>query len=174
MVHPRRPDPEISVLLVLLILICGTASYPDTLESPVSRLLPTPSLSTVGAAVAALCVAVPTMASAAICNKYCDSRDPGQSPGDRVPVTASIYARTLALHFDDTDAMGWASIDNGSPGDEVWLDRSFDGGRTWASGSKLGSTVPCRAVPGLAHPDVQRGRLVRQRRRGPARLRQGR
>jgi hypothetical protein len=33
--------------------------------------------------------------------------------------------------------MGWASIDNGRPGDVVWLDRSFDGGRSW-SGSRLG------------------------------------
>jgi predicted alpha-1,6-mannanase (GH76 family) len=95
----------------------------------------------VGATLAALCVAVPSIASAAICNKYCDARDPAQSPGDRVPVTASIYSRTLALHFDDTDAMGWASIDNGSPGDEVWIDRSFDGGRSWGSGSRLGSTA---------------------------------
>src|SRR5690606_1580768 len=43
--------------------------------------------------------------------------------------------------FDDADAMGWASIANGGPGDEVWLDRSFDGGRTWHSGSRLGNTV---------------------------------
>jgi predicted alpha-1,6-mannanase (GH76 family) len=37
--------------------------------------------------------------------------------------------------------MGWASIGNGSPGDGVWLDRSFDGGRTWSSGSRLGDTT---------------------------------
>ncbi|WP_371543431.1 glycoside hydrolase family 76 protein [Streptomyces sp. NBC_00554] len=78
---------------------------------------------------------------ATICNKYCDARDPALSPGDRQPVTATIYSRTLTLHFDDTDAMGWASISNGSPTDEVWLDRSFDGGRTWSSGSKLGDTT---------------------------------
>ncbi len=36
--------------------------------------------------------------------------------------------------------MGWVSLGNGSPGDEMWLDRSFDGGRTWASGSRLGQT----------------------------------
>ncbi|MEV5529065.1 glycoside hydrolase family 76 protein [Streptomyces prunicolor] len=80
-------------------------------------------------------------AQASICNKYCDARDPSLSPGDRWPVSASIYSRGIALHFDDTDAMGWASITNGSPGDEVWLDRSFDGGRTWSSGSKLGDTT---------------------------------
>ncbi|MFV8182090.1 MULTISPECIES: glycoside hydrolase family 76 protein [unclassified Streptomyces] len=81
-----------------------------------------------------------TSAAAAICNKYCDARDPALSPGDRSPVTAGIYGRSIALHFDDADAMGWASVDNGNPGDEVWLDRSLDGGRTWSSGSKLGDT----------------------------------
>ncbi|MEU1274230.1 glycoside hydrolase family 76 protein [Streptomyces sp. NPDC005799] len=79
--------------------------------------------------------------TAAICNTYCDTRDPALSPQDRQPVTATVYSRAITLHFDDTDAMGWASIDNGSPGDEVWLDRSFDGGRTWSSGSKLGDTT---------------------------------
>ncbi|MDO0929029.1 glycoside hydrolase family 76 protein [Streptomyces sp. TG1A-8] len=80
-------------------------------------------------------------ASAAVCNRYCDARDPGLSPQDRQPVTAALSGRSVVLHFDDTDAMGWASIDNGAAGDEVWLDRSFDGGRTWAAGSKLGDTT---------------------------------
>ncbi|MFF1448415.1 glycoside hydrolase family 76 protein [Streptomyces sp. NPDC058274] len=80
-------------------------------------------------------------AQATVCNKYCDARDPALSPQDRQPVTATLYSRTLALHFDDTDAMGWASIGNAGPGDEVWLDRSFDGGRTWSSGSRLGDTT---------------------------------
>ncbi|MFD9502352.1 glycoside hydrolase family 76 protein [Streptomyces sp. NPDC060035] len=79
--------------------------------------------------------------AAAVCNRYCDARDPGLSPQDRQPVTAALSGRSVVLHFDDTDAMGWASIDNGTTGDEVWLDRSFDGGRTWASGSRLGSTT---------------------------------
>lgn len=79
-------------------------------------------------------------AAASICNKYCEPRDPSLSTQDRIPVTATPSARTLALHFDDADAMGWASIDNGAAGDEVWLDRSLDGGRTWSSGSKLGDT----------------------------------
>lgn len=79
-------------------------------------------------------------AAATVCNAYCDARDPGLSTQDRMPVTASVFSRTIALHFDDADAMGWASIGNGNPGDEVWLDRSFDGGRTWSSGSRLGDT----------------------------------
>ncbi|MFC1413009.1 glycoside hydrolase family 76 protein [Streptacidiphilus sp. N1-12] len=80
-------------------------------------------------------------AAASICNKYCDGRDPALSPGDRVPVSTVLFSRSITLHLDDADAMGWGSITNGSPGDEVWLDRSFDGGRSWASGSKLGDTV---------------------------------
>jgi predicted alpha-1,6-mannanase (GH76 family) len=81
-----------------------------------------------------------TAASAAICNKFCDARDPSLSTQDRQPVTASLSSRSIVLHFDDNDAMGWASIGNGGAGDEVWLDRSMDGGKTWSDGSKLGDT----------------------------------
>ncbi|MCT9008659.1 glycoside hydrolase family 76 protein [Streptomyces rhizosphaerihabitans] len=84
--------------------------------------------------------ATPASAAASVCNKYCDTRDPALAPQDRTPVSATLFSRSITLHFDDTDAMGWASLDNGSPGDEVWLDRSFDGGRTWSSGSRLGNT----------------------------------
>ncbi|MFG3133203.1 glycoside hydrolase family 76 protein [Streptomyces tendae] len=80
-------------------------------------------------------------APAIVCNKYCDARDPALATGDRTPVTATVSSRSIALHFDDADAMGWASIDNGGPGDRVWLDRSMDGGRTWESGSHLGDTA---------------------------------
>ncbi|MFL5997994.1 MAG: glycoside hydrolase family 76 protein [Streptomyces sp.] len=80
-------------------------------------------------------------AAAAVCNKYCDARDPALSSQDRRPVTATLFSRTFVLHFDDADAMGWASVGNGSPGDEVWMDRSFDGGRTWSSGSRIGDTT---------------------------------
>jgi predicted alpha-1,6-mannanase (GH76 family) len=79
--------------------------------------------------------------AATVCNKYCDARDPGLSPQDRVPVTATLSGRSIALHFDDTDAMGWGSIDKGGAGDQVWLDRSMDGGRTWSDGSRLGNTT---------------------------------
>ena len=82
-------------------------------------------------------------AEATICNRYCDGRDPALSPGDRQPVSTTVHSRQIALHLDDADAMGWASIENGAPGDEVWLDRSFDAGRSWPGGSKLGdATVP--------------------------------
>lgn len=84
-----------------------------------------------------------TTPEATICNRYCDGRDPALSPGDRQPVSTAVHSRRIVLHIDDADAMGWASIDNGSPGDEVWLDRSVDAGRSWPDGSKLGdSTIP--------------------------------
>ncbi len=76
-----------------------------------------------------------------ICNRYCDARDPALSPDDPQPVSAAIYSRAIVLHLDDAEAEGWGSIGNGRPGDEVWLDRSFDGARTWASGSRLGDTT---------------------------------
>jgi predicted alpha-1,6-mannanase (GH76 family) len=78
---------------------------------------------------------------ATICNKYCDARDPALATKDRTPVSGTLFGRTITLHFDDDAAMGWASIENGSPGDEVWLDRSMDGGRTWSNGSRLGNTA---------------------------------
>jgi predicted alpha-1,6-mannanase (GH76 family) len=78
---------------------------------------------------------------ATICNKYCDARDPALAPNDRASVSTTLFGRTITLHFDDADAMGWASIENGNPGDEVWLDRSMDGGRTWSAGSRLGNTA---------------------------------
>ncbi|MFF4341190.1 glycoside hydrolase family 76 protein [Kitasatospora sp. NPDC001540] len=99
------------------------------------------TLLTVGVLAAALPAAAPAAAAAAaVCNKYCDARDPALSPQDRQPVSATLSGRTLVLHFDDADAMGWASITGGAGGDEVWLDRSTDGGRTWSGGSKLGDT----------------------------------
>ncbi|AHH99333.1 glycoside hydrolase family 76 protein [Kutzneria viridogrisea] len=95
------------------------------------------------AALTALLVPAPAHAapSAAICNKYCDTRDPALSPGDRQVGEAGTGGRRLTLHLDDSDDMGWASISGGAAGDHVWLDRSFDSGRTWTGGSKLGDTV---------------------------------
>ncbi|WP_194898423.1 glycoside hydrolase family 76 protein [Catenulispora pinisilvae] len=87
-----------------------------------------------------LAIAAPARA-ATICDKYCDARDPALSTVDRQPVSTSIYSRSIVLHSDDNDDMMWASIDNGNPGDEVWMDRSFDGGQTWSSGSKIGDTT---------------------------------
>ncbi|WET80811.1 glycoside hydrolase family 76 protein [Amycolatopsis sp. QT-25] len=81
----------------------------------------------------------PTVA-ATICAKYCDSRDPALAVGERRPGTATVWGRAITLHLSDGDDMGWGGITGGDPGDEVWLDRSFDGGRTWAGDSRIGDT----------------------------------
>src|SRR5262245_52029742 len=97
----------------------------------------------VAAAVVAVSFAVPaaTANAAEVCNIYCDRRDPAVAQGDRIAGTSTVWSRQIVLHISDGDNMAWASIDNGDPGDEVWLDRSFDGGRTWTDGSKLGDTT---------------------------------
>nr|BFE77055.1 hypothetical protein GCM10020092_103560 [Actinoplanes digitatis] len=112
--------------------------------------------------------------AATVCNRYCDGRDPALSPGDRVATSAILYGRTFKVHVNDADAMIWATVENGQPGDEVWLDRSFDGGRTWQGDSRIGFTVVPARRWRLAHRHVQRRRLGRPRRRRAARLRQGR
>ncbi|MFD0019852.1 hypothetical protein [Streptomyces sp. NPDC058382] len=71
---------------------------------------------------------------------YRDARDPEYATGDRVPVRAADEGGTIALLLPDNDVMGWASVDGGQSGDEVWHDRSFDGGVSWTGGSKLGDT----------------------------------
>lgn len=80
-------------------------------------------------------------ANQSICDKYCDGRDPALASGDRQALSTVIYSRHIVLHFDDSDDMAWASIDTGSPTDEVWMDRSWDGGYTWSDGSKIGDTT---------------------------------
>lgn len=76
-----------------------------------------------------------------ICNIYCDDRNSTlATPPLRQPVTTEIHSRILTLIISDTDNMVFARIENGDPRDEVWLDRSFDGGISWIDGSKLGET----------------------------------
>jgi hypothetical protein len=94
-----------------------------------------------GLAMAAVAAVTAPAPAATICNRYCDARDPGLAAGDRVPVSVGLYGRTFRLHINDTDAMGWGTVDGGQAGDEVWLDRSFDGGRSWSGDSRLGATA---------------------------------
>jgi predicted alpha-1,6-mannanase (GH76 family) len=81
------------------------------------------------------------------CDAACDGTSATTAVGDNQPVPATTLAnRQIALHFDNR-GMGWASLGNGAAGDEVWLDRSWDEGATWASGSSLGRlTVPAGAT----------------------------
>ena len=80
-------------------------------------------------------------ANTTVCNTYCDGRDPSLAVGDRQAASVTVSGRDIILHISDGDDMAWGAILDGAPGDTVWLDRSWDGGQTWASGSQLGDTT---------------------------------
>lgn len=76
-----------------------------------------------------------------VCDTLCDGTSAAQAAGDDQPVpSTTLYGRTIRLHVDQKNSMTWASIDTGGAGDEIWLDRSWDGGSTWPDGSSLGRT----------------------------------
>ncbi|MFG2367549.1 glycoside hydrolase family 76 protein [Streptomyces mirabilis] len=83
-----------------------------------------------------------------VCDTLCDGTDAGKAAGDDQPVpSTTLYGRTIRLHVDQMNSMAWASIDTGGAGDEIWLDRSWDGGSTWPDGSSLGRTsIPSGAT----------------------------
>jgi rhamnogalacturonyl hydrolase YesR len=56
-----------------------------------------------------------------------------------------LSGRVIRLHVDQ-NAMAWATIEAGAPGDEVWLDRSWNEGATWPDGSSLGRTTATRTT----------------------------
>ena len=74
-----------------------------------------------------------------ICNIHCDGRDASLAAGRRVPVTVDLFGRHFELIISDQDDMGFARVSNGNPGDEVWLDRTFDGGNSWSADSRIGN-----------------------------------
>ncbi|MFC5829559.1 glycoside hydrolase family 76 protein [Nonomuraea insulae] len=108
------------------------------MPSSLLRKLAASALTVIGVAAGGVLLPQPAYA-ATICNRFCDGRDPALSPGDRQPVSSTLYGRRFVVHVDDADAMAWGSVENGQGGDQVWLDRSFDGGRTWVD-SRIGLT----------------------------------
>ncbi len=78
-------------------------------------------------------------AATTVCGTICDDSPVTASTPDRLADGTGIYGRSIQLHIDDVDGVGWAIISNGDPTDEVWMDRSWDGGATWDS--KIGDTT---------------------------------
>ena len=73
-----------------------------------------------------------------VCAAHCDGVDSAGAVGDHRPVPdTSLSGRDIGLHVDDS-GMAWATISNGAPGDEIWMDRSWDGGASWPDGSSQG------------------------------------
>lgn len=77
-----------------------------------------------------------------VCDTLCDGTGADRASGDdqSVPST-TLYGRTVRLHVDQKNSTAWASVEGGGAGDEIWLDRSWDGGSTWPDGSSLGRTT---------------------------------
>ncbi|MET9373832.1 NlpC/P60 family protein [Streptomyces sp. NPDC002992] len=67
----------------------------------------------------------------------CTDGSAPDSAGARSPRTATVWGRSIELRYSDTTECAWGRIGNGSVGDEVWVDRSVDGGKSW---DKLGYT----------------------------------
>ncbi len=88
-----------------------------------------------------------TWAHLNVCATRCDGVDASVGTGDTQPVPATtLSGRTIALHTDDS-GMAWATVSGGTAGDEVWMDRSWDGGTSWPDGSSKGRTsVPSGAT----------------------------
>ncbi|MFF4709546.1 glycoside hydrolase family 76 protein [Streptomyces sp. NPDC001288] len=77
-----------------------------------------------------------------VCDTLCDGTGADRASGDDQPVpSTTLYGRTIRLHVDQKDSTAWASVEGGGAGDEIWLDRSWDGGSTWPDGSSLGRTT---------------------------------
>lgn len=98
-----------------------------------------------------------------VCNTFCDQRDASQASGDDQPVApTTLSGRTISLHTDPSDGMAWATIANGEPGDEVWMDRSWNEGSSWPDGSSEGRvTTPSgatgnRTIMINTHDDISR------------------
>ncbi len=93
-----------------------------------------------GLAITSVTGANAATATAAICGQYCDGAPISDATADRLADGTTIFGRSIELHISDKQALAWAIISNGDPTDEVWLDRSFDGGATIAD-TKLGDTT---------------------------------
>jgi hypothetical protein len=86
-------------------------------------------------------VACTNWAYPTVCDALCDGTDPAQAAGDDQPVPATtLYGRTIRLHVDQKNSMAWGTVEGGGAGDEIWLDRSWDGGTSRPDGSSLGRT----------------------------------
>ena len=89
-----------------------------------------------------------------VCAARCDGVTHSPADGDNRPVADTTLAgRDIALHVDNS-GMAWATISGGAPGDEVWMDRSWDGGASWPDGSSKGRTSVPAGATGTSTVDI--------------------
>ena len=117
------------------------------LSHPFRSALTALAAAVIGAGLASAASPAPAQAAASsrrICGTLCDGSPVARSSPYREADSAVIDGRTITLDIDDTDRTAYAAVGNGDPTDEVWLDRSWDGGKTWDS--KIGDTRIPRAA----------------------------
>lgn len=70
----------------------------------------------------------------------CDGNNPATYNPSSIstPRSTSVWGRKIELRYHGSSRCAWGRISNGSPGDEIWVDRSFNGGQSWQP--KLGAT----------------------------------
>ncbi|WP_394828075.1 glycoside hydrolase family 76 protein [Pendulispora albinea] len=61
----------------------------------------------------------------------CDGADAAGAAERAVNPHGWVWYRKITLRVRTDARMAWASIENGAPSDEVWIDRSWDAGSTW-------------------------------------------
>ncbi|MFI6038535.1 NlpC/P60 family protein [Streptomyces sp. NPDC051315] len=64
-------------------------------------------------------------------NTSCGDGTQPDSAGAWTAKSATLLGRTVELRYNSTTACAWGRIIGGTVGDEVWVDRSSDGGDTW-------------------------------------------
>ncbi|MFD5698160.1 hypothetical protein [Streptomyces lasiicapitis] len=89
----RRGSGVVAGVLGLSLVVGGTAFAPAsaTTEAPAAARAAAPAAATAPAP-------EPEQPRAPICNKHCDARDPTLSPGDRTPVSTTLFSRNITLH----------------------------------------------------------------------------
>lgn len=94
-------------------------------------------------------LAISSMASSEnICNIHCDERDPALASGPlREAVVLFPLNRRVVLRVSDQDNMAYGMIIGGEPGDEVWVDRTFNGGLTYSNETRTGDVqIPANST----------------------------
>lgn len=77
--------------------------------------------------------------TAQICAKLCDGDASNKVSSSRSVFTVELFSRRISIFVSDSDNVAYAKIENGDPTDEVWIDRSWNGGRSWEDGIRLGN-----------------------------------
>ncbi|MFJ8631918.1 NlpC/P60 family protein [Streptomyces sp. NPDC093568] len=65
-------------------------------------------------------------------NTSCGDGTEPNSAGAWTAKSTTVFGRTVELRYSSITQCAWGRIIGGAPGDEIWVDRSADGGETWS------------------------------------------